>query len=235
VALAAIALRTEKLRLGTMVTPLPRRRPWQVARQTVSLDQLSNGRLVLGVGSGAGAREFDNFGEETSPKIRAEMLDEGLDIMQGLWSAAPFAYQGKHFRLEETQFVPGPVQQPRIPVWVGGRWPGQAPFRRAARWDGVIPILREENEDAEVTALRDCIRFVQDLRQSDAPFDVAYIGMSSPDNAQATADVQGRFAEAGATWWLELITPRRFGLTYADEWPAEAFYERIERGPELKG
>jgi alkanesulfonate monooxygenase SsuD/methylene tetrahydromethanopterin reductase-like flavin-dependent oxidoreductase (luciferase family) len=109
-----------------MVTPLPRRRPWKVARETVSLDHASKGRLILGVGLGDPSQwDYGFFGEETDAKIRAEKLDESLDILVGLWSGKPFQYQGKHYRLKEVHFLPQPVQQPRIPIWVGGWWHNQ--------------------------------------------------------------------------------------------------------------
>lgn len=141
VTLSAVALATERIRLGPMVTPLARRRPWVVARQAVTLDHLSGGRLVLGVGLGFPPdREFGTFAEETSDRVRAEKLDEALAILDGMWSGEPFGFEGKHFQVARNTFLPRPVQQPRIPVWVAGMWPGSAPFQRAARWDGVFPI-----------------------------------------------------------------------------------------------
>src|SRR5262249_11423353 len=140
VALTAIALGTKRLRLGPLVTPLPRRRPWKVARETVSLDHLSHGRLILGVGSGGSPDEFDDLGEEVSAKARAAMLDEGLEVLAGLWSAAPLHFEGTHYHVHGAQFLPRPLQTPRIPVWVAGGWPHTAPFRRASRWDGVFPL-----------------------------------------------------------------------------------------------
>src|SRR5689334_8757471 len=144
VGLTAVALHTTRIRIGTMITPLARRRPWKVARETVSLDQVSKGRFTLGVGLGDPSQwDYGFFGEEPDPKIRAEKLDESLDILSGLWSGEAFHYEGKHFTIKEVQFTPRPVQQPRIPVWVGGWWPNKPPMRRAARWDGAIPIKRE--------------------------------------------------------------------------------------------
>src|SRR5438067_4066679 len=140
VALAAIAAGTERISLGPMVTPVARRRPWKLARETVSLDHLSRGRLILGVGLGDPAdADFGVFGEETDAKVRARKLDEGLNVLAGLWGGEPFSYRGEHYRVEETVFLPRPVQSPRIPVWVGGWWPHKPPLRRAARWDGVFP------------------------------------------------------------------------------------------------
>ena len=126
VALSAIATATERIRIGPMVTPIARRRPHKLARETVTLDHLSQGRLTLGVGLGSDNNgELGPFGEETDPKARASLLDEGLDKLAGYWAG---------------EFEPVPVQQPRIPVWVAGRWPNRRPLRRAARWDGMFPI-----------------------------------------------------------------------------------------------
>src|SRR4051812_49410378 len=135
VALAGMAVHTQRIRLGTMVTPLSRRRPWKLARETVTLDHLSNGRLILGVGLGGfGEKSFTHFREVTDGKQRAEMLDESLDILAGLWSGRPFSYNGKHYSVDEVTFLPQPVQQPRIPIWVGGGWPKKGPMQRAAHW-----------------------------------------------------------------------------------------------------
>jgi alkanesulfonate monooxygenase SsuD/methylene tetrahydromethanopterin reductase-like flavin-dependent oxidoreductase (luciferase family) len=138
VALTVIALHTSRMRIGTLITPLARRRPWKLARETAALDRVSQGRLILGVGLGDPAQwEYGFFGEETDAKIRAEKLDEALSILTGLWTGEPFGFQGKHFHLRPVQFLPRPLQQPRIPIWVGGFWPHKPPMRRAARWDGL--------------------------------------------------------------------------------------------------
>ena len=133
IALTAAATQTKELRLGTTVTPLARRRPWVLARTTATLDQLSNGRVIISVGLGEPAKvEFSMFGEQADPKIRAEKLDESLDILNGLWKGEPFSYKGKHYQISKMTFQPPVIQKPRIPIWVGGFWPNKAPFRRAA-------------------------------------------------------------------------------------------------------
>ena len=142
IALAAMAMRTERIRVGLMIAPLSRRRPWKVARETVTLDHLSNGRLVLPVGLGfAEDGGYAKVGEELDRKKRAEMLDESLAIIDGLWSGEPFSFRGEHYQVDEMTFLPKPVQSPRIPVWVVGAWPRPKSMRRAARWDCVLPIL----------------------------------------------------------------------------------------------
>ena len=117
VTLAAIAMATERIRFGALVTPLARRRPWTLARETVTLDHLSRGRLIVGAGLGFPVDvEFERLGEETDDRVRAQKLDEGLDILTGLWSGEPFSYQGEHYQLDNVTFLPRPVQQPRIPI-----------------------------------------------------------------------------------------------------------------------
>ena len=145
--LAAIAMRTERLRLGTTVSPLAKSKPWILARQTLALDNLSNGRLTLGVGLGIEESvDYDRWGEDANARVLAEKLDESLKILAGLWSGRAFQFSGKHYAVKKkTIFMPGSVQKPRIPVWTAGYWPRKAPFRRAARWDGVVPLRSPAN------------------------------------------------------------------------------------------
>jgi len=132
VTIAAIAAVTDKVRLGVLVSALARRRPWKFARETASLDVLSGGRLVVGVGLGSqGRQEFAAFGEDPDLGVRAARLDEGLEILLGLWNGEPYAFQGHHYSVEETVFVPRPCQQPRPPIWVAGRWPARRPCRKS--------------------------------------------------------------------------------------------------------
>ena len=200
ITLTAIGMSTERIRFGTIVTPIARRRPWKLARETSTLDNLSGGRLILGVGLGDPPEaEFKYFGEETDNKVRAAKLDEGLDILIGLWRGKPFSYQGRHYKVKETVFVPTPMQLPRIPIWVGGFWPNKAPFRRAARWDGVIPLKQKGMMTPDV--VRDLLSFIQQHRSSDEIFDVAIIGNRE---THGKGDLKGakkmdQFAEAGAT------------------------------------
>ena len=226
IALAAIAARTERVRLGMMVTPLSRRRPWKVARETVALDVLSGGRLVFGVGLGGGAQnEFAAFGEEVDARGRADLLDEGLAILAGLWSGAPFDHDGPRLRVDGAQFLPTAVQQPRIPVWVAGRWPNRRPFRRAARWDGVFPIF-EGVEGAAMpppAALAEAVRYTREQRDGNAPFDVALESVSGGVDRAADAELVAAYAGAGLTWWVEKLGWFRGSL--------DAMRARIAAGP----
>src|SRR4051812_37722466 len=136
VSLTAAAMRTERIRLGTMLTPLSRMRPWKLASETATLDNLSGGRVTLAVGLGATDTGFDSFGEVTDRRTRAELLDEGLDVLTGLWRGQPFTYDGKHYHVTPTSFnVPAPpVQQPRIPIWVVGAAWSKKSMQRALRY-----------------------------------------------------------------------------------------------------
>ena len=144
VALAAMALATERVLLGAMVTPLARRRPAKVARETVALDHLSGGRLIVGVGLGSrDEEEFASFGDSPDRVVRGQQLDEALDVLTALWTGEPVAHDGPHYRAHTAAgFRPTPVQQPRIPIWVAGTWPAKPAFRRAARFDGLFPTFR---------------------------------------------------------------------------------------------
>jgi alkanesulfonate monooxygenase SsuD/methylene tetrahydromethanopterin reductase-like flavin-dependent oxidoreductase (luciferase family) len=230
IALAAAALNTTRIRIGTTVTPVPRRRPHKLARETVTLDHLSGGRLTLGVGIGLGAREWDDLGEEADPRVRGAMLDEGLDVLAGLWTGEPFSYAGAHYRVQHAHFRPAPVQQPRIPVWVGGFWPHKGPMRRAARWDGVFPLFEFAGGGPpdDTAALRDAVAYVLSQRTSGAPFDVIYNGHTP---TPAHTDYVRAIADAGATWWLEILYPWIYGWAGAGDWPVEAMRARVLAGP----
>lgn len=179
ITLAAVAVATRRVTIGPLVTPLPRRRPHQLARETVTLDRLSEGRLVLGVGLGSEVTgEFDpeRFGEEGDPRARARLLDEGLERLRAYW---------------DGEFEPRPVQRPRIPVWVAARWPHRRPLRRAARWDGLFPIDLPGPE-----ALAELAAEIRALRgpDQDGTFDLAAERPPGTDPAPWEA--------AGATWCL---------------------------------
>ncbi len=203
IALAAIATQTNRMKIGAMVTPLARRRPWQIARETVSLDHLSKGRLIFGVGLGYQELDFTAFGEEADARIRAEKLDEGLEIVTKLWAGRKVSYGGKHYHLDAVKFLPKPVQVPRIPIWVAGYWPNRRPFRRAAHWDGLLPGKVNEQEFT-VDDLRECVDYVHLHRRSSAPFEVAVYGFTPARGGAGTRLVR-KWEQAGATWWREGI------------------------------
>ncbi len=210
IALAAMASKTSRIRIGTMVTPLARRRPWQVARETVALDHLSNGRLIFGVGLGYQALDFEAFGEEADPRLRAEKLDEGLALLTQLWTGRRVNFRGRHYRATNVKCLPRPVQRPRIPIWVAGYWPNRRPFRRAAAWDGVLPgKVGEVNPTPG--ELRQILDYIRAHRRSSSHFDIALYGQT-PSNPQKAAKVVRPWIEAGVTWWREGIGDWRGSL-----------------------
>jgi alkanesulfonate monooxygenase SsuD/methylene tetrahydromethanopterin reductase-like flavin-dependent oxidoreductase (luciferase family) len=219
VALAAAATATGRIRLGILMTPLSRRRPWKVARETVTLDRLSGGRLVFGAGLGDPPDDFGPFGEVWSARERAGLLDESLELMSRLWTGQEVLHEGEHYRVGPVTFQPTPVQRPRIPVWVAGWWPRKLPFKRAARWDGVVPEMADGSlpKVSDVAALSG---YIARYRESQDPFDVVISGHDCWAHQPEFED----YALAGLTWWLERADTER------------AFSERearalIDRGP----
>jgi alkanesulfonate monooxygenase SsuD/methylene tetrahydromethanopterin reductase-like flavin-dependent oxidoreductase (luciferase family) len=200
VVMAAMAMRTERVRLGAIVTPPSRRRPWKLARETMTLDRLSDGRLVLPVGLGAlEDSAFGSVGEPTEARTRAEMLDESLAILEGLWSGEPFSHAGRHYRFGPMTFRPTPVQQPRIPIWVVGTPSSERSMRRTLRFDGIHPQTDDPGKIQEVAAF---VARERDPVLPNRPFDILVEGTTSP-NAEVAAAVVGPLAQAGATWWIE--------------------------------
>ncbi len=187
VTLAAIACATSTIRIGPMVTPVPRRRPAKLARETATLDVLSGGRLTLGVGI-ANGDELPQTGEELDAKVRGRMLDEALEILVAAWSGETVTHRGEHYVVDGIRFLPTPVQRPGIPVWAAARYGNRAPLRRAARHEGVFPIgVTEPAQLAEVVAA-----VAEDRARTDR-FDVIVGGPPGTDPAG--------FEQAGATWW----------------------------------
>jgi len=225
--LAAIASQTSRVRIGAMLTPVSRRRPWKLARETMTVDRISGGRLVLPVGLGAlDDGGFGKVGEPTDRKTRAELLDEGLDIMTGLWSGKPFSYKGKHYTLDEMTFLPPPVQQPRIPIWVVGAWPREKSLARVLRYDGLLPAKLDANGSfADVTPddLRAMKTYIEERRTATTPFDIVYEGRTPGDDLAKAAEIVRPYAEAGATWWME-------AMWEAPNTPADV-RKRIQQGP----
>ncbi|HEU5369430.1 MAG TPA: LLM class flavin-dependent oxidoreductase [Ktedonobacterales bacterium] len=237
VSLAAVAMVTSRVRFGTMLTPLSRRRPWKVASEVTTLDHLSHGRVILPVGLGAAGPEhadsgFPKVGEEVDRKIRAELLDESLDILDGLWGGEPFSYDGKHYHLRDVTFAPRPLQQPRVPIWVVGAWPRMKSMRRVLRCDGILPTMMNAAdgsfEHTQVTPadILDIKAFVREQRALNAPFDVVLEGETPGDNREQALEIVRPWAEAGVTWWLESVwqTPETRG-------GVEGMRERVRQGP----
>jgi alkanesulfonate monooxygenase SsuD/methylene tetrahydromethanopterin reductase-like flavin-dependent oxidoreductase (luciferase family) len=211
VTLGACAARTERVRLGTIITPASRRRPWKLAAEVATLDQLSKGRAILTVGLGALDTGFENFGEATDRQVRAELLDESLEIINGLWQGQPYSFTGKHYTLTPPSFPSPkpPVQQPRPPIWVVGAWPRPRSIERAARWDGIMPNkMTGPGQFGEMTSsdLRDLQTDIAARRAANGltgPFDIVMEGVTDGSTPDRGAEKVRPLAEAGATWWLE--------------------------------
>ena len=227
VCLTAAAMVTQRIRLGTMLTPLSRMRPWKLASETATLDNLSAGRVILSVGLGAPDTGFAEFGEVTDRKTRTELMAEGLDILTGLWRGQPFSYDGKHYHLRPTEFMPPapPVQQPRIPIWVVGAWNRPKSMARALRYDGILPNpMTPEGEHRPLTPadVREIAAYVAANRTATTPFDIVAEGKTPGDRPDEAAAIARDWAEAGATWWIEAL------------WGAESVEtvrQRVEQGP----
>jgi alkanesulfonate monooxygenase SsuD/methylene tetrahydromethanopterin reductase-like flavin-dependent oxidoreductase (luciferase family) len=226
VVLSAVAVKTSRIRIGTMVTPIARRRPWKLAKETVTLDHLSEGRLILGIGLGARSHaEFGVFGDESDPKLRAEIVDESLQVITGLWSGETFRFKGEHFSIDETRFRPRPIQSPRIPIWIAGTWPNTKPMQRAARWDGAFPIgvghsyisMLSPEEIADVAA------YIKTQNNVDSHFDIVHLGFTHGEDELNDAEIVSQYAQAGVTWWLENINPTRGSI--------DRMRQRILKGP----
>jgi len=221
VALAAIAARTGRVRLGVLMTALPRRRVQVVARETVSLDVLSGGRLVFGAALGSMDAEYAAFGEDPALTRRAGKLDESLAVPTRLWSGERVDHRGTYLTVDGVIMQPPPVQRPRIPIWCAGRWPVRAGFRRAARWDGAMPTFDGYGRDRGVVPPGDLAAVVDflheqrgdlerrgDLDATPGGFDVVMEGWSGPQEAEA-------YAEVGLTWWVEAMGWWRGGVADA--------------------
>lgn len=211
VVMSALAVRTERIRFGPMVTPLARRRMTKLARETVALDHLSGGRLIMGVGLGANDEaEFEDFGDAGDPVVRGRILDESLAVLADLWSGEAVAFEGEHLHVHAAGFLPTPLQRPRIPIWVAGLWPNKRPMRRAAAWDGAFPIDAggDLTQQLSLERMAEAIGFVGEHRRTDAPFDVAHAGLMSGDRDR-DIETAASYAEIGVTWWLEHVYPGR--------------------------
>lgn len=234
IALACIAENTQKIKIGALVTPLARRRPWKVARESVSIDHISKGRLIFGVGTGSGQGEFANLDEEADPKKRGEMLDEALQILTGLWSGEAVNFTGEYYQVKDTRFLPKPIQQPRIPIWAAGIWPNKKPFRRGAQLDGIFPLFPQAKTTEQMEQqVRELVEYIYKFRKSTAPFDIVFRGFTLPLNdPQQTWELIKPYQELGVTWWQTSISPREFGGALLDEeWPTHQMEDAILQGP----
>ncbi len=231
VCLSAAAMVTERIHLGTMLTPPSRMRPWKLASETATLDNLSNGRVILSVGLGAVETGFAEFGEVTNRAERAELLDESLQILTGLWSGVPYQHSGKHYQINlKGDFFrppPPPLQKPRIPIWVVGAWPRPKSMQRALRYDGILPNVMGEDGKVRMSPptaheIRQIQAYVAANHAQDTPFDIVVEGQTPGDDLESAVEIVNLFREAGATWWIEAM------WSIQDPEEVEA---RIQQGP----
>lgn len=233
VTLAAIAVLTEKIRLGTLLSPLSRMRPWKLASEAITLDILSNGRITISVGLGAIDTGFEELGEKTDLKTRAELLDESLDIIDGLWSREMSNYKGEHYNIQKlfgSEFFkrhppPKLIQNPHIPIWVVGAWPYEKSMKRALKYEGLIPTIKTKQGKFEDITPEHIIKikaYIQENHSSKTPFDIIVEGKSPGDDLKVALSTVKPFAEAGATWWIE------------SDWTTnnlKQLFERVKQGP----
>ncbi|HZD02022.1 MAG TPA: LLM class flavin-dependent oxidoreductase [Actinomycetes bacterium] len=231
--LAAMAQRTTRIRLGTMLTPLPWRRPWKAASQAVTLDQLSGGRAVLAVGLGAVDTGLGRTGEEMDRRIRAELLDEGIDVITGLWEGR-LRFAGRHYDVdltarEDLAEVATPVQRPRIPIWVVGAWPRPKSMRRVLRCDGLLPVCVDESgfRATRPDDIRAMLRWLDEHGGVRPGFDVVMEGETPADDPAKAGAIVAPWAAAGCTWWLDA----RWQLPHHSGERLRQVRERLEAGP----
>jgi alkanesulfonate monooxygenase SsuD/methylene tetrahydromethanopterin reductase-like flavin-dependent oxidoreductase (luciferase family) len=219
VVMAAMATRTERVTIGAIVTPPARRRPWKLAREAMTLDRLSGGRLVLPVGLGAADDAgFANVGEPVETRARAERLDETLEILDGLWTGKRFSFAGRHYRFGPMTFRPTPVQRPRVPIWVAAKTTSERSVARSFRWDGILP---QTGDPKVIRSLAERATRERPTGATGEPFAIVVEGVSQPDDPASLASVRD-VAKAGATWWIE------------SRWDAPdvaALRARLEAGP----
>jgi alkanesulfonate monooxygenase SsuD/methylene tetrahydromethanopterin reductase-like flavin-dependent oxidoreductase (luciferase family) len=228
ITLAAMALRTQRIRLGTMVTPIARRRPWKLAQELVTLDHLSKGRMILGVGLGDTGEavgtdlSFAAFDERLDPKQRAHMLDEGIEIITRVWSGESFSFDGDYYHIRDVHILPKPIQQPRIPIWVGGGYPKRGPVARALRWDGSCLYKQHGHwlQPDDVRALQE--RVIAERGTADG-YAITVGGAPRWDDEGKQRAYLESVAAEGVTWWHEYIPPAAGDF--------EVQRQMIERGP----
>jgi hypothetical protein len=219
-------MQTECIHLGTLLSPLSIMRPWKLAIEAATLDQLSSGRVIITVGMGATDTGFVEWGEETELRTRAERVDEGIDIIHHCWRGEPFSHQGKHYNIDLTHLplaIPPPVQQPRIPIWAVGAWPRPKSLERTLRVDGVVPYVKPRGEGGrlptpdDIRAIRD---WLAENRTSSSSFEIIVEGQIPGDNPDRAKELIREWEDAGVTWWIE------------SWWGAETVrLQRLHQGP----
>jgi len=199
IALALMAQRTEKILLGTCVTPVARRRPMKLAREILAIHRLSNGRFMFGAGLGVGDAEFDDLGEERDLRTRGDMLDECLEVISSALSGTPVDFDGKHYQVRTRVALDVPAE---VPIWVAGTWPNKKPFRRAARFDGMYAVKAGFVDPLTPQDVAAMSRYIKAYRDDDRPFNLA-VGANTTNDKAHDSDRAAALREAGANWWLD--------------------------------
>jgi alkanesulfonate monooxygenase SsuD/methylene tetrahydromethanopterin reductase-like flavin-dependent oxidoreductase (luciferase family) len=222
-ALALIADATSRLVIGPLVTPLYRRHPAKLAQEAVTLDHLSNGRLILGAGLGSDEfNEISVFGGPLDDVVRAQLLDEGLAILSGLWTGKRFSFDGDHYHIHDAQMAAS-LQSPRIPLWIAASWPRKRPMRRAARFEGVVAVRGDMRSSLPPEAISEMVTYIRGLRVSNDSFEVVHFGQIADLRANEAGDYVASYAAVGVTWIVETMP---FAIGSLDQVRA-----RIRRGP----
>lgn len=229
VALTACVLKTKTIKLGTMLSPLPRMRPWKLASETVTLDNLSGGRIILAVGLGALDNGWLSVGELQDRKIRAELLDEGLDLLNKFWQGKPFSFTGKHFKIDEYKsfMAPPVIKQPKIPIWCVGALGYEKSMSRVFKYEGILPTLQKKRQGKTLT-----VDDVKDIKKTAIEkygknnFDIIIPKEHLPDDFELNKKNIMEYEKAGGTWWIEgmweLMSKKN---------PEAEIIERIKKGP----
>lgn len=223
VTMSAIATKTNRIKLGFLISPLPFYKPWQFASEIATLDHLSNGRFILGVGLGFNPKDFSSFNESDELKIRGEKLNESLDIITGLWTGKPFSYTGKHYQIKNVQLLPTCKQQPRVPIWVAGFWPNKKPFQRAAKYEGMYP--GSDGPQLTPETIIEILKYIHSHRTVKGSFD-ALIWVKLQEKEEEIQKMVQEYEQAGLTWMKIPITPSKSYLE---------LMEIIKAGPPING
>ncbi|MEU0203835.1 MULTISPECIES: LLM class flavin-dependent oxidoreductase [unclassified Streptomyces] len=220
----AVLAGTRRILSGPVVTPLASRQPWKVARETVTLDYLSEGRLVLGVGLGAAQdTDFSAFGDDVSLAERAARVDEALTVIQRLWSGQEVSHAGERFCLDRVTFLPTPLRPPRVPVWTAATWParGRGALDRAARWDGIVPMARDRAGGLRGPTAEELTEVLTAVGPTKPGWAVAVPGRMAPAYPVAARDYVRNYHGRGATWWLESFDPWSRDPREAHDWAVQ--------------
>ncbi len=226
--LGAMAVSTERITIGAMVFSLARRRPWKVARESITVDHLSDGRLVIPVGLGGtwdgGYSRVST--DDPDRRVRAEKVDECLEILSLAWTGETVSYAGTHYQMTDLLFQPRPVQRPRIPVWTVGAWPHPKSLARSARWDGcIIHDMSGVSPEGEISAatVQQVRAWMDEHREHEGPFEIVVEGETSGTDHAANDSLLGPLIDAGATWWIE--------SRWEPDESFETLLRRIQQGP----